>query len=172
MYKRQLEAGWVRDGVIAQSEQERKNLWTIRENIELMLAHKPHYVFDISLPIGSMESYIDDLEDALNARWPSTKLFSYGHVADSNLHLIIAPSQSENPTRAELDAQYEQVNRLVFEPLSALGGSISAEHGIGLSKKAWLRYSRTDAEIQVMQSLKRLFDPNELLNRGRIVDAC
>jgi len=167
-----FELGWVSDGVIAQSEQERRNLWMIRENIELMLAHKPHYVFDISLPISSMDTYIDALDASLNAVSPNTKLFSYGHAADSNLHIIIAPPTPENASEAELQQQYEQINRLVFEPLTELGGSISAEHGIGLSKKSWLSYSRNEVEIRVMQSLKQVFDPQDLLNRGRIIDAC
>ncbi len=163
---------WASDGVIAQSEQERTNIWAIRENIELMLAHTPNYVFDISLPISTMDTYIDNLHIELNARWPNTKLFSYGHAADSNLHIIIAPPKPITNTELALDEQYDQVNRMVFEPLSKLGGSISAEHGIGLSKKAWLKYSRSEAEINIMRSLKLVFDPNQLLNRGRIIDAC
>lgn len=167
-----FETAMVSDGVIAQSEQERQNLWAIRENIELMLAHQPNYVFDISLPISAMDAYIENLDNALNAIWPNTKLFSYGHAADSNLHVIVAPPETCATTEDELNQQYEQVNRLVFDPLTELGGSISAEHGIGLSKKAWLSYTRNDTEIQVMRSIKQVFDPNELLNRGRIVDAC
>ena len=162
-----FDKGWASDGVIAQSVQEQKNLWCIRENIELMLSHTPNYVFDISLPIYTMDNYVQQLQRALQKRWPGTKLFSYGHVADGNLHLIIAPPGGESAKE-----QYDAINRMVYEPLQSLGGSISAEHGIGLNKKDWLKYSRNDAEIRVMQLLKKLFDEHNLLNRGRIVDPC
>jgi len=119
-----------------------------------MLAYQPNYVFDISLPIRSMDEYVAQLEEAVNERWPNSKVFSYGHVADGNLHI------------------YDVVNQVVYTPLSALGGSISAEHGIGFSKKPWLSYTRNSAEIEIMQMLKKAFDPYNLLNAGRIVDLC
>jgi len=162
---------WAIDGVIAQSGQEQANIWAIRENIDLMLDHEPHYVFDVSLPIHSMDGYILNLHNGLQNTWPGTKLFSYGHVADGNLHLIIAPTVSEPGTAPE-ESQYDTINRMVYEPLQSVGGSISAEHGIGLSKKTWLKYSRNETEIRVMQSLKQLFDEHNLLNPGRIVDPC
>lgn len=162
-----FDKGWASDGVVAQSGQEQANLWLIRENIDLMLDHKPNYVFDVSLPIHSMDNYIQTLHNDLQSTWPGTKLFSYGHVADGNLHLIIAPPAAESA-----DTQYDTVNRLVYEPLLSVGGSISAEHGIGLSKKIWLKYSRNDTEIRIMKSLKHTFDEHNLLNSGRIVDPC
>ena len=162
-----FDEGWASDGVIAQSAQEQANIWAIRENIEPMLAHEPNYVFDISLPIATMDNFVKRLHARLLEEWPDTKLFCYGHVADGNLHLIIAPPAAEPAAN-----QAQKINQLVYEPLESIGGSISAEHGIGLSKKPWLHYSRNDSEIRVMQSLKHLFDPHNLLNRGRIVDSC
>ena len=162
-----FDQGWANNGVIAQSVQEQKNLWAIRENIDLMLNHKPNYVFDISLPIHSMDEFIQSLHNRLENEWQGTKLFSYGHVADGNLHLIIAP-----PVANSKEKQQDSINRMVYEPLQQIGGSISAEHGIGFSKKPWLHYSRNDTEIQLMQSLKHLFDEHNLLNPGRIVDPC
>ncbi len=167
--QRCFESGWASDGVIAQSTQEQKALWAIRENIELMLAFDPHYVFDISLPINAMDDYVQQLDTQLQRAWPNTQLFSYGHVADGNLHLIIAPPNALSEKR---DSQHEQVSRMVYEPLSQIGGSISAEHGIGLTKKPWLSFSRSESEIKVMQSLKQTFDKHHLLNSGRIVDPC
>lgn len=162
-----FKSGWASDGVFAQSSNERANLWAIRENIELMLEHDPNYVFDISLPISAMDHYVQALDIELQAVWPNTKLFTYGHMADGNLHIIVAPPAIDSP-----DEQYQHVNRLVYEPLQSLGGSISAEHGIGFSKKPWLSLSRSETEIKLMQSLKQLFDPHQLLNHGRIVDPC
>ncbi len=165
-----FEQGWAIDGVVAQSQQEQQKIWAIRENIEVMLEHDPLYIFDISLPIASMESYIQTLNDSVQGLWPGSTVFSYGHLADGNLHVGVATPAAEPPSTAE--DQYERVNRLVFEPLQALGGSISAEHGIGLTKKAWLSYSRNDEEIRLMQSLKMLFDEHNLLNTDRIVSLC
>jgi len=164
-----FENGWANDGVIAQSSQEQQKLWTIRENIELMLEHEPNYVFDISLPIESMDEYVATLDTRLQSLWPGTRLFSYGHVADGNLHIIVAPPK---PDDEQASSQYEQVNKLVYGPLTDLGGSISAEHGIGFSKKPWLNYTRSDVEINIMRSVKKTFDPLNLLNTGRIVDPC
>jgi FAD/FMN-containing dehydrogenase len=163
-----FEQGWACDGVVAQSQQERQNIWAIRENIELMLEHDPLYIFDISLPIASMVSYIEALSDSVQVHWPGSTVFSYGHLADGNLHVGVTTPAAVPP--ATPDDQYNRVNRLVFEPLQAIGGSISAEHGIGLTKKEWLRYSRNDEEIKLMQSIKTLFDERNLLNTGRIVN--
>jgi len=167
-----VDQAWIRDAVIAKSMHERATIWSIRENIELMLSHKPNFVFDISLPIHAMADYIEQLETRLSSIWSDTKLFSYGHVADGNLHIIVAPPAKFAQSDAALQSLAEKINRIVFEPLTALGGSISAEHGIGFSKKHWLHYSRNAAEIRTMQLLKKTFDPHNLLNAGRIVDPC
>jgi len=164
-----FENEWATNGVLAQSQNEQQSIWAIRENIDLMLDNDPIYVFDVSLPIAAMESYVESIDNALQARWPNAKLYSYGHLADGNLHIIIAPPP--NP-EDNLEQQHQDINTLVYGPLTELGGSVSAEHGIGFSKKPWLRYSRTEQEIQTMQLLKQSFDPHNLLNTGRIVDPC
>ena len=167
-----LDAGLVVDAVLAQSERERAALWPIRENIEIVLRHAPVFTYDVSLPIGAMARYVDELEAALRARWPESLLYAYGHVADGNLHLIVAPRPfgDETPLPAERErAWHAESDELVYAPLGPLGGSVSAEHGIGLDKKAHLGRTRGEAEIATMRALKRMLDPNGILNPGKIV---
>jgi FAD/FMN-containing dehydrogenase len=86
----------------------------------------------------------------------------FGHIADGNLHIFVKPFDD--------GIHHEQANEIVYGCLDGLNGSISAEHGIGLDKKAWLGNTRSEAEIDVMRSLKNLFDPNNLLNPGKVID--
>ena len=172
----------ILDAVIAQSEKDRAELWQIRENVDLVLRHQPAFIYDISLPIASMEHYLELLIQSLRAEWPDVKMYAYGHLADSNLHITVAPEPNNyqretggansqiKPFTATEQRWYETSNKLVFEPLSKLGGAISAEHGIGLLKKDYLPYSRTSAEIATMQGLKNALDPRAILNPGKIVD--
>ncbi len=170
------------DAVVAQSEQERKDIWYIRENVDMVLRHAPNFIYDISLPIVAMQQYLDNIELALKAQWPQVKYYAYGHMADGNLHITVAPfpehysekiTISNDETPVDQDSvinAYELCNRIIFEPLQKLGGSISAEHGIGTLKKKYLHYSRTPEEIALMQALKNTLDTKGILNPGKIVD--
>jgi FAD/FMN-containing dehydrogenase len=90
-------------------------------------------------------------------------VYPFGHVADGNMHLIVGKQKDSQ----ELT---KQINEIVYQPLTAVKGSISAEHGIGLDKKLYLHLSRSQDEIHIMKNLKQLFDPKNILNPGRIVD--
>lgn len=171
----------ITDAVIAQSEQERRDIWVIRENVDLILRHKPVFIYDISLPIVSMESYVENIALQLTSHWPDVVVYAYGHLADSNLHIAIAPkpdnySQDLNSTIMETavltqeeQQWYDTCNKIMFEPLTQLGGSVSAEHGIGLLKKSFMHYSRTPEEIATMKIIKRALDPNNTLNPGKVI---
>ena len=165
-----LENELITDAVIVQSERERQNIWHIREHIDTALQHDPVFVYDISLPIADMQRYVDDTLAALQARWPDVIMYVYGHLADGNLHVLVAPPNGQNLSPAEKTRWHEHSNQLIYEPLQALGGSVSAEHGIGLSKKAYLSLSRSAAEISMMRSLKHTLDPSGILNPGKIID--
>lgn len=177
-----LEQDFITDAVIAQSEAESKNIWKIRENVDITLRHQPLFVYDISLPINTMPTYLNQLQSEITTLWPDAVLYAYGHLADGNLHISIAPTPEKfiQDTQQQMvriqtfddieKTWYEQCNRLVFEPLTQIGGSISAEHGIGLLKKRHLHYSRNATEISTMQLLKNTLDPKNLLNRGKIFE--
>ena len=145
------------DAIIAKSEKERQEIWNIREGFEAILENKPIFLYDISLPIKDMEPYIDEVQSQLKAIWPKANCYILGHIGDGNLHLMVCPMHGDN-------SLYEQSNELVYAPLKKYGGSISAEHGIGIAKKEWLSCSRTHAEITLMKALKNTLDPKNTLN--------
>jgi FAD/FMN-containing dehydrogenase len=157
-----LEAGFVQDVVVARSERERATIWEIREDLQHVVRDfQPFYAFDVSLPVGDMADYMGEVGRRLRALWPGGSIAFLGHVGDGNLHIAIGAGGPDD--RAAVEA-------CVYEPLRPLGGSVSAEHGIGLEKKAWLPVSRNSEERRLMVELKQLLDPNGILNPGKIFD--
>ena len=157
------------DAAIPQSEKERQSVWQIRENVDIRRRFDPVFVYDISLPIVHMQSYLNDIEANLNEQWHGVQFYAYGHLADGNLHLVISPAKTPDYTEALGDEWHSVSNDIVYAPLKALGGSISAEHGIGLKKKPYLTLSKNTDEVAIMSSLKRVFDPDNKLNPGKVV---
>lgn len=164
-----LHKGLIEDAVIAQSETERASIWFIREHIDNALNHNPVFVYDISLPIANMQQYTRQIMQELEARWPNVIVYIYGHLADGNLHIIVAPPNDNTLTDSLKQEWLELSNTIVYTPLQAIGGSVSAEHGIGLLKKDYLALSRTSEEIALMQLLKHALDPKCILNPGKII---
>ena len=158
-----VEQGLVADAVIPKSDTERDALWAIREDFEAITDIQPTFLYDVSLPIKHMDEYICKVDAGLDQLWPDGKCYVLGHIGDGNLHLFVSPGFGDHSLHAESDAQ-------VYEPLMAFGGSVSAEHGIGLEKKGWLSHSRTKAELALMRQIKRSLDPKNLLNPGKIFD--
>ncbi|ELY21906.1 FAD-binding oxidoreductase [Halomonas sp. ATBC28] len=158
-----LESELIVDAVIAQSTTQRDGLWAIREDIEgLVKGLAPVLTFDVSLPIADMQRYTNALEAQLTQRWAEAKLVVFGHLGDGNLHISVSVGSAEIEVRREVEA-------MVYQPLATLGGSVSAEHGIGLEKRPWLATCRSSAEIELMHTLKQALDPHRLLNRGKIL---
>lgn len=154
-----LESGLMVDAVIAQSEAERTDLWRIRDDVHYLRTLDPLFVFDVSLPIPAMPTYVDRLRTELQRRWGTVTLISYGHLGDGNLHIAVSCGST---------ADKAEIEQLVYEPLRALRGSVSAEHGIGVDKKKYLDYTRTVQEIAVMRAVKATLDPKNILNPGKI----
>ncbi|MBW6393415.1 FAD-binding oxidoreductase [Billgrantia antri] len=158
-----LEAGLIEDAVLAQSDTQRQGIWNIREDIEGLIQHlAPLFTFDVSLPIPDMPGYAAELERAVQQRWPQGRIVVFGHLGDGNLHVSVSVGDDEPATR-------RTVERIVYEPLAELGGSVSAEHGIGLEKRDYLTLSRTPEELALMRTLKRALDPLNLLNRDKVL---
>jgi FAD/FMN-containing dehydrogenase len=156
-----MEEGHVADAVIAQSSQQAAQLWEMRDDVEAIIQQLfPLAGFDISLPIREMEAYISALTAALTAQFPGARILTFGHLGDGNLHLAIGPSDD-----------LHGVETLVYDMLGEIGGSISAEHGIGLLKKEFLSRSRAPAEIALMKTLKAALDPKGILNPGKLLQA-
>jgi FAD/FMN-containing dehydrogenase len=157
-----LEQGDISDGALASSETERGKFWQIRESFEPeQTKFGLIYGYDVSLPLEAMETYVDEVRASLQQRFADTELIAYGHIGDGNLHFSIFPGEQRDR---------EAIDEMVYFPLQALQGSVSAEHGIGLEKKAYLAYTRSAAEIELMRKTKRMMDPANILNPGKIFD--
>jgi FAD/FMN-containing dehydrogenase len=155
-----LDAGVVSDVTLANSENERRAIWNIREDVWQVKNIAPLLTFDVSLPIENMRVYVEEVNAAVRAFAGENRSFVFGHMADGNLHLVIAAGD-DPATRARVEA-------MVYRPLAAIGGSVSAEHGIGLEKRAYLPLSRTAEEITAMRTIKRALDPKGILNPGKV----
>jgi FAD/FMN-containing dehydrogenase len=163
MLEENLENGLIADAVLATSQQELDWFWGIREQVEFIFSvHNPVFLFDVSLPITEMESYIETIKKNLKDEWSEVNFYAFGHMGDGNLHLFVSCGKDNPATR-------HRVEEIIFVPLQAIGGSITAEHGIGLEKKAWLHLSRTPEEIALMQLLKNTLDPKGILNPNKIL---
>ena len=154
--------GLVADAVVASSEAQRRELWALRDDVEQVHQYQPMFIFDVSLRLSKMEGYVAEVNRRLEATFGDYVNFAFGHVGDGNIHFGTSAGSDES-------AQ-EGVKRAVYEPLAAIGGSVSAEHGIGLDKKKYLHLSRNDEEIALMRTLKRALDPNGILNPGKVFD--
>jgi FAD/FMN-containing dehydrogenase len=156
-----MDEGIVTDAVLAQSETQARALWAIRDGSgEFRRVFWPHVGYDVSIPTGALGEFVDACGAALRSRWPEVRTVFFGHVGDANLHIAVKVADGEQPEH-ELD-------ELVYGLVRQWHGSISAEHGIGVLKRAYLRHSRTEPELAIMKALKRTFDPGGILNPGKI----
>ncbi|MDR3444669.1 FAD-binding oxidoreductase [Dyella sp.] len=161
-----VDHGWISDGVIAQSEAQAAALWRLREGITESLApHRP-YKNDISLRISALPVFLHEIQALLGQEYPHFDVVWFGHIGDGNLHINVL--RPDDLSDSDFIAQCEHVTKLLADTLQRHGGSISAEHGIGLVKRAYLGSTRSEAEIALMRGVKQVFDPNGLLNPGKL----
>lgn len=158
-------AGLLTNGAVADSEAQRAALWRVREDSEqIERQHHLAFGFDVSLPVAEMEEYVEDVRSGLQLHLGDEAVcWVYGHLADGNLHVNAWAPQMTPGDRL-------LVEQVVYGAVKLAGGSISAEHGIGLEKKAYLAWCRSPEEIELMRRLKRLLDPQQILNPGRVLD--
>ncbi|MCJ8170415.1 FAD-binding oxidoreductase [Atopomonas sediminilitoris] len=161
-----VEQGWVLDGVMSQSEQQLQNLWKLREYISETISHWTPYKNDISVTVSQVPAFLHDIDHIVEQNYPDFEVIWFGHIGDGNLHLNIL--KPENLSKDEFFAKCATVNQWVFETVQKYNGSISAEHGVGMTKRDYLHYSRSAAEIATMKAIKAVFDPNGIMNPGKI----
>ncbi len=156
-----LEQGLIEDAALAQSEADKRAFWTLREG--LAIDALPDLInFDVSLPHGHMEAFVAQCESAIEARWPGAHVLFFGHLGDGNLHLCVSVTYARGESAHDVEA-------LVYRFVGEAGGSISAEHGVGVYKRPWLAVSRSPEEIAAMRRVKDAFDPRGILNPGKVL---
>ena len=168
LFEQCMENGWVLDGVISQSETQAQNLWQLRERISESIAPRIPYKNDISVVVSRVPGFLDEINQVVSNHYPDFEIIWFGHIGDGNLHLNIL--KPEDMAKEDFFEKCQQVNKWVFEIVERYQGSVSAEHGVGMTKKAYLQYTRSEAEIAYLRGIKQVFDPNSIINPGKIFD--
>jgi len=172
LFQRALEgaagAGLVLDAAVAASEAQRAALWKLREDIaEAQKLDAPSVKHDVSVPVSRVPELIARAGDALAARFPGIRIVAFGHVGDGNIHYNC--SKAERQQAEAFFAEAPQVNRIVYDVVAALGGSISAEHGLGALKREEVRRYKSALELDLMRRIKHALDPEGLMNPGKVL---
>lgn len=160
--------GAVLDGTVAATGAQAAALWSLRENIsEAQKREGVSIKHDISVPVSAIPEFLDRASLALQACHPGIRIVAFGHLGDGNLHYNLSrPSRDENAT---FIARTEEVGRIVHDLVHALNGSISAEHGIGQLKRELMPRYKASLELELMRGIKALFDPQKLMNPGKVL---
>ena len=168
VFEHAAECGWVLDGVIANSEEQARQLWRLREGITEATARYRPYKNDVSVRVAAMPAFLAEAQALLGASYPDFEVVWFGHIGDGNLHInVLQPDGSDDD---EFLRQCAHVTELLAGLLQRHGGSISAEHGVGLLKKPYLSSSRSDADVALMRAIRQAFDPRGIMNPGKIFD--
>jgi len=163
-----LEAGLVKDAVLSSSEAQRAKLWELREwKLEAQLKAGPGVKHDISVPVSAIPDFISAADSALESAFPGIRHFSFGHIGDGNLHYN--PIFPEGWDSGTLHDDKERINRIVHDLVAEMGGSISAEHGVGQLRRDEIARYKDPVEISMLRSLKETFDPKGLMNPGKVL---
>lgn len=162
------ENGLIVDGVMSQSVGQLQELWKLRESISETISVFTPYKNDVSVLITHLGDFIDDIETIVKDNYPDFEICWFGHIGDGNLHLNIL--KPDNLSKDEFFEKCQTVNGYVFETVQKYKGSISAEHGVGMTKKPYLTYTRSPVEVEYMKAVKAVFDPNGVMNKGKVFD--
>lgn len=164
-----MEAELVCDGVVAQSQAQAAALWQLREGITESLARHFPYKNDVSVQIGVMPAFLDEAQALLTQEYPQFEVVWFGHIGDGNLHInVLKPDDMDNDVFVQ---ECGRVTSLLAQLLQRHGGSISAEHGIGLVKKPYLSSTRSPEELALMHGIRKVFDPNGVMNPHKLFDS-
>jgi FAD/FMN-containing dehydrogenase len=163
-----LESGIVLDGVTAQSETQRRELWALRENMsESQKFEGGSIKHDVSVPVSKLPQFIAEATTAVEAFQPGVRICCFGHMGDGNMHFNV--SQPIGMDKEAYLARWHDMNRVVHDIVMRLNGSFSAEHGIGVLKRADMQRYKSAVELDVMRSLKHMLDQKNILNPGRVL---
>jgi FAD/FMN-containing dehydrogenase len=159
--------GWVLDGVISQSESQLARLWRYREGISESISHFPPYKNDLSVRVSVVPEFLRRMDLLMKEICPEFEVVWYGHIGDGNLHMnILKPAEMG---LRDFESHSHDISEKTYALTREVGGSISAEHGIGLLKQPWLGICRSQEEIRFMQAIKAAFDPAGIFNPGKLL---
>ena len=161
-----MEEGWVIDAVMSQSVAQARALWRLREDISETISKWTPYKNDISSTVSKVPELLAAVDEVVHKNYPDWEVVWYGHIGDGNLHLNIL--KPEDLQIEEFKARCSVVSTDIFDAIKTLGGSVSAEHGVGTLKAPYLGYSKSDSEIDAMRAIKAIFDPDGILNPGKV----
>lgn len=168
LFEHCVEQGWVLDGVASQSLAHAASLWRLREDISETISRWTPYKNDISTVISRVPEFLAAVEAVVSENYPQFEIVWFGHIGDGNVHLNVL--KPDDLSMDEFQQRCAEVSRWVFDIVQCHGGSISAEHGVGLLKKDYLHYSRSELEVSIMRQIKKVFDPHGIMNPGKIFD--
>jgi FAD/FMN-containing dehydrogenase len=163
-----LERGWVADATIAATLEQAKMFWRLRELLGEVQRHEGGSIkHDISVPVAAVPAFIAEANAAVEKLIPGARPLPFGHLGDGNIHYnVVQPASAEKP---EFLQRWDEVNAVVFEVVARHGGSISAEHGIGVLKRDLLPKVKDPVALDLMRALKRTLDPKSILNPGKVL---
>ena len=161
-----MDEGWVIDAVMSQSVAQARALWRLREDISETISKWTPYKNDISSTVSNVPELLASVDEVVHENYPDWEVVWYGHIGDGNLHLNIL--KPENLQIEEFKKRCNEVSTDIFDAIKMLGGSVSAEHGVGTLKAPYLGYSKSDSEIDAMRAIKAIFDPDGILNPGKV----
>jgi FAD/FMN-containing dehydrogenase len=161
--ERSMETGVVIDGVLAQDRSQVEQMWELRDSCNPAVNSKGYiYKYDLSMPISDFDDLIAEMRQRLSDH-PTALVVNWGHVIDGNLHFnVVTPGIFDKD-----EALLEQIEPFIFESVVRRGGSISAEHGLGQCKNNYLPVVKDHTTLELMTSVKNLFDPNRIMNPGK-----
>ncbi len=160
-------AGWVVDGIVGESEQQNRSLWKYRESISESITRHMPYKNDVAVRVSQVPGFLAQVQEKVESAYPEFEIIWFGHIGDGNLHLNILKPESWSAVAFKKEC--ELVSEQIMSIVAAYQGSVSAEHGVGLLKKEQLHFSRSPEEIEIMVRLKDVFDPNGIMNPGKLL---
>lgn len=166
-FEKVADSNAVTDGLIAQSSDQARQFWSYREDISECLAPFSPYKNDIAVRISKVPAFLKDTDKVLEQNYPNWEVIWFGHIGDGNLHLNILRPKDLN--KEAFVQKCQQVDPLLFKVVQAHQGAISAEHGVGLTKKPFLNFSRSPEELAALKALKTHYDPDNIINPGKVL---
>ena len=168
LFEKCIDSGYAVEGLLSQNKRQARQFWEFREGITESIASYKPFKSDVSCRISQTPAFLDGLDKLLKRFEPKIEAVLFGHLGDGNVHInLLKPTQMDSE---EFREECKTIVERIFKLVKSFGGSISAEHGIGLTKKPYLNYSRDEAELKYMRGVKRLFDPKNIMNPGKLID--